>query len=116
MYALFIILNDMYLVDDVHEILSRCEVGGTLFNSTGLGKVNMHYNNEDYTFTSIRKILSGNKPKNVTIISIIKSEEKLDEVKIEVMKLLGNIETKGLGFMFVIPVMEVIGYKGKDLK
>ena len=81
MYALFIILNDMYLVDDVHEILSRCEVGGTLFNSTGLGKVNMHYNNEDYTFTSIRKILSGNKPKNVTIISIIKSEEKLDEVK-----------------------------------
>ncbi len=116
MYALFIILNDTYLIDDVHEILSRCEVGGTLFNSTGLGKVNMNYDQEDYTFTSIRKILNGNKPKNVTIISIIKSEDKLDEVKIEIMKLLGNIEKKGLGFMFVLPVLEVIGYKGKELK
>ncbi len=101
MYALFIILNDMYLVDDVHEILSRCEVGGTLFNSTGLGKVNMHYNNEDYTFTSIRKILNGNKPKNVTIISIIKSEEKLDEVNKEITKI-EYIKYKGEPFMSVV--------------
>lgn len=115
MYALFIILNDTYLVDDVHEILSKCEVGGTLFHSTGLGKVHMNYD-DSYTFSSVRKILNGNKPKNVTIISIIKSDDKLDEVKIEVMKLLGNIEKRGLGFMFVLPVMEVIGYKGKELK
>jgi len=117
MHALFIILNDTYLLDDIHEILSKCGVGGTFFNSTGLGKVKMGYDdNDSHTFTSVRKILAGDKPKNITVMSVIKSEDKLDEVTIEVMKLLKNIEEKGVGFMFVLPVTEVFGYKGKDLQ
>ncbi|WP_290771699.1 hypothetical protein [Anaerofustis sp.] len=115
MNALFIILNDTYLIDDVHEILSKCGVGGTFFNSNGLGKVNLDYDS-DHTFTSVRKILAGDKPKNITIVSVIKSEEKLDEVTIEVMKLLNNIEEKGVGFMFVVPVLHVFGHKGKDMQ
>ena len=117
MHALFLVLNDTYLIDDVHEILSKCEVGGTFFNSTGLGKVEMNYDNSDsHTFTSVRKMLAGEKPKNITVMSIIKNDDKLDEVTIEIMKLLDNIEEKGVGFMFVLPVSYIYGYKGKDLK
>lgn len=117
MHALFIVLNDKYLIDDIHDILSESGVGGTMFESTGLGKVGMNYQDSDHhTFTSLQKMLKGARPENVTIMSVIKEDDKLDEVTIKIMKLLNNIEEKGVGFMFVVPVHEIFGYKGKTVR
>ena len=43
MHALFIILNDIFLIEEIHNILLASGVGGTILDSHGLGDVEMNY-------------------------------------------------------------------------
>ncbi len=116
MHALFIILNDIFLIEEIHNILLASGVGGTILDSHGLGDVEMNYSSTHSTFGSLRNITNNKLPENRTIISVIKDDDKLDEVTTEVLKVLNNIENSGIGFMFVMPVELIFGYKGKDIK
>ncbi len=115
MQALFIILNDIYLINEIHELLHECEVGATTFDSSGLGNVLLEYEEARSTFTSLRKLTQGNKPSNKTIISVIKDEEKFEIVSEKINKVLNNIDKPGVGFMFSVPVNMIYGYKGKTV-
>lgn len=116
MYALFLILNDVYMLDEVHEIFYECEVGATTMDSVGLGKVLLQHNVNMMLFTSVRRILEGDKPYNKTIVSVIREEEKLNEVVAKIQKKLGDISKPGVGFMFVVPVLATYGFKKEDPK
>lgn len=111
MYALFLILNDVYMLDEVHEVFYECEVGATTMDSVGLGKVLLEHNINMMLFTSVRRILEGDKPYNKTIISVIKEEEKLQTIIKKIQTKLGDISKPGVGFMFVVPVHAVYGFQ-----
>jgi len=114
MYALFLILNDVYMLDEVHEVFYECEVGATTMDSVGLGKVLLEHNINMMLFTSVRRILEGDKPYNKTIISVIREEEKLNEVVKKIQKKLGDLSKPGVGFMFVVPVLDIYGFKNEE--
>ena len=111
MYALFLILNDVYMLDEVYEIFYEIGVGATTFDSIGMGKVLLQHNIDVPIFSSIRRLIEGDKPYNKTIISVIRDEAKLREVIDKINKKLDYIIKPGIGFMFVVPVLECYGHK-----
>ena len=116
MNALFLILNDIYLLEEVHEIMYQCEVGATTIDSRGMGKVLVDNEVDITMFTSMRRLLEGDKPYNKLIISVIRDDEKLERVIKKLQDKITNIYEKGIGFMFVVPVSHVYGYNVSDDK
>lgn len=111
MYALFLILNDISKLNKVHNIFYDIGVGATTIDSVGMGKVLLEHEIDVPIFSSIRKLVDGNKPYNKTVISVIKEKEKLDKVVKEIGDLLDQIHKPGVGFMFVVPVLYCQGSK-----
>ncbi|MFZ5969043.1 MAG: hypothetical protein ACOYVK_17955 [Bacillota bacterium] len=115
MYALFLILNDVYLLDDVLEVFYEFGVGATTIDSVGMGKVLLQHNVDVPIFSSIQKLLEGDKPYNKTIVSVIRNEEKLRKITDRINRDL-EITRKGVGFMFVVPVLECYGHKLEEVQ
>ncbi|WP_425446627.1 hypothetical protein [Dethiothermospora halolimnae] len=113
MYGLFLILNDTSLLDDILEIFYEEGVGATTLDSVGMGKVLLEHHVDVPIFSSIRKFIEGDKPYNKTLISVIRDKEKLEIVKDKIKEKLDNFNRPGVGFMFVIPVLECYGSKHK---
>lgn len=110
--ALFLILNDIRKINDIYDIFYENECGATTIDSVGLGKTLMTKDIEVPVFAGIRNLIEKDKPYNKTIISVIRSEEKLKRVSSAIREVLGlnYCNNNGRGFMFVIPVDECIGY------
>lgn len=113
MYALFVILNDTSRLDAVHNIFYENGCGATTLDSIGMGKVLLEREVDIPVFAGLRKLVEGNKPYNKTIVSVIRSEAKLRRTVDAIKKEL-NMEDEakaGIGFIFVVPVLECHGYK-----
>ncbi len=111
MYALFLILNDVYMLDEIHEIFYEIGVGATTLDSMGMGKVLLEHHVDAPMFSRVKKLIKGNKPYNKTIVSIINDEEKLKIAMDKIKERLDDLKTPGIGFMFVVPVLEAYGSK-----
>lgn len=114
MFALFLVLNDTLLLDDVHEVFYQHGVGATTLDSVGMGKILMEHNVDIPMFASIRRMLEGDRPYSKTVVSVIKEENTLNEVVDDIKKTLGAIGKPGIGFMFVIPVLDIHGFGGNN--
>lgn len=114
MYALFLILNDTHKLEDIHEIFYEFGCGATTLDSQGMGKVLLEHNENIPVFSSIRRLVEGDKPYNKTIISVIREKDLLDKVTKKINEELDYIHKPGIGFMFVIPVLDCYGSKIKD--
>lgn len=116
MFALVLILNDILKLDDIHEVFYNAEIGATTIDSQGMGKVLLDHNINIPMLDSVRKLIDGRKPYSKIIFSIIKDKEKLDEVVEKIKDELDYFEEPGVGFMFVMPVVEVYGSNIDDIK
>ena len=116
MFALVLILNDIYKLDDIHEVFYQKEIGATTIDSQGMGKVLLDHNINIPMLDSMKKLIDGRKPYSKIIFSIIRDKEKLDEVVEKIKEELNDFEEPGIGFMFVIPVIEVYGSNADDIK
>ncbi|MCT4660452.1 MAG: hypothetical protein N4A40_01225 [Tissierellales bacterium] len=101
------------LLDDVHEVFYNHGVGATTLDSVGMGKILLEHNVNIPMFSSIRRLLEGDRPYNKTIISVVKEEETLNEVIEDIQNTLGDLSKPGIGFMFVIPVLDIYGFNSK---
>lgn len=112
-YALFLVLNDVEKLRDVHKVLYDLGCGATTLDSVGMGKLLLENNVDVPVFSGIRKLIEGDKPYNKTIISVIHSEEKMreavDGIKEELK--MNTVNKKGVGYIFVLPVIECHGYR-----
>lgn len=114
MYALILILNDIYKLDTIHEVFYEEEIGATTIDSQGMGKVLLDHNINIPMLASVRKLIDGRKPYNKTVFSVIYDKEKLDRVVEKIKKELDYFNEPGIGFMFVVPVVECYGTKTED--
>lgn len=80
MYALFLILNDVYRLDMIHELFYEEELGATTIDSQGMGKVLLDHNVHVPMLASMRKLIDGRKPYNKLVFSIVKEEDKLKRI------------------------------------
>lgn len=116
MFALVLILNDLYKLDNIHEVFYQAELGATTIDSQGMGKVLLDHNINIPMLDSMRKLIDGRKPYSKMVFSIIKDKEKLDEVAEKIKEELDNFEEPGVGFMFVVPVIHIYGFNVDDIK
>lgn len=110
MYALILILNDIYKLDDINELFYEEEIGATSIDSQGMGKVLLDHNINLPMLDSVRKLIDGRKPYSKIIFSVIKDKEKLDKVAEKIKRELDYFDEPGTGFMFVMPVIEIYSY------
>ncbi|NFA61038.1 hypothetical protein K8O96_14785 [Clostridium sporogenes] len=111
MYALVLILNDIKKLHDINEIFYEENCGATNINSRGLGKILLENNLDVPVFAGLRKLVEGDVPYNKTIISVIDSEGKKNKVIKRIRETLDIDNKPGIGFMFVLPVIECFGAK-----
>ncbi len=115
-YALFLVLNDVDRLKDIHKVFFSLGCGATTLDSEGMGRVLIEHNVDVPIFAGLRKLVEGDKPYNKTIISIIHSEEKLrnviDRIKEELK--MDTVNKNGVGYIFVLPVLECHGYQIPD--
>ena len=116
MFALVLILNDIYKLDDIHEVFYEEEIGATTIDSQGMGKVLLDHNINVPMLASVRKLIDGRKPYSKIVFSIIKDKEKLDEIVEKIQEVMDYFKEPGVGFMFVMPVVEVYGSNADELK
>lgn len=116
MFALILILNDIYKLDDIHEVFYDEEIGATTIDSQGMGKVLLDHNINVPMLTSVKKLIDGRKPYSKTVFSIINDKEKLDVVAEKIQEKLDYFHEPGIGFMFVLPVIEVYGSNIEEMK
>lgn len=111
MYAIFLVLNDVYKLDSVHELFYEENIGATTIDSQGMGKVLLDHNVNIPMLASVRKLIDGRKPYNKTIFSVVQTEEKMRSVVDKIKAKLDDFNEPGIGFLFVIPVIECYGTK-----
>ncbi len=116
MFALVLILNDIYKLDNIHEVFYQAEIGATTIDSQGMGKVLLDHNINVPMLDSVKKLIDGRKPYSKTVFSIIRDKEKLDEIVEKIKAELDYFDEPGVGFMFVMPVVEVYGSNADDIK
>lgn len=110
MYALCLVLNKVDKLDDILDILYHLNLGATVIDSEGMGKVLLDHDVEVPVFSGIKKLIEGHKPYNKTIVSVIRDEKILRTAVDKIKEELNYIEKPGIGFLFVVPVMECHGF------
>lgn len=110
--ALFLILNNTRKLNAIYDIFYNYQCGATTIESVGLGKTLLTKDIDVPVFAGIRNLIEKDKPYNKTIISVIRTEEKLCNVINAIRQELdmGEHSTSGDGFMFVMPVDDCFGY------
>ncbi|MCT4661375.1 MAG: hypothetical protein N4A40_05880 [Tissierellales bacterium] len=107
--AVFLILNDLDLYDEIMELYYDLHVGATTIDSQGMGKTLMQHDEDFPIFSSLRKLMAENKPYNRTIMSVVHDDETCSEL-VDKLEEIINMRP-GVGFMFVMPVVSCHGYK-----
>lgn len=110
LYALFLVINEIYKLDIILEKFFELGLGATVIDSVGMGKVLLEHNIEIPVFSSIRRLIEGNRPYNKTMISVIRDKEKLRKAIDIINEELNYINKPGIGFLFVVPVLECYGF------
>ncbi len=114
MYALYFILNRTDRLDAILDRLFKLGVGGTLMETAGMGNMLLEQLGNDPALCNVKKMKGLHRPFNNTIMSIIRDDNKLSEVKQAIAEEVDFMNEPGAGFMFVLPVLECYGF-GIDL-
>lgn len=105
--VLFLVLNKEEYLEEILDTIFKLGVkGATILDSQGMGRV---VGESDNLFGPIRKLIDGARPYNKTIFTVIEDEELLEEVVVEVEKILGDISNPGIGIMYTVPLGNVYG-------
>jgi nitrogen regulatory protein PII len=114
MYVLFMVLNDRDYLDEVLSRFVKLGVSGTILESQGMAHAIVEGNYESIPlFGSLKSLLTDTHPYSNTIFSVIKGQEKVDEVVASIQELFSDVHRKDLGFIFSIPVVNIYPIKQK---
>jgi len=103
------------MLDEVHELFYNEELGATTIDSQGMGKVLLDHNINIPMLVSVRKLIAGNQPYNKTIFSVAHTEEQMRHIVDKLKEKFNNFEEPGVGFLFVMPVIECYGRRDNSI-
>lgn len=111
MNLLVIVLNEVNYLDDILEGFVEIGVkGATILDSQGMGAaITSSGKGKDLFLSGIRSMLENAKPYNKTIFAVIKDKDILQKAVELVENIAGDMSKPGIGFMFTIPQVEVLG-------
>ena len=85
---------------------TRVQLLIALINSEGMGRFLVH---DVPIFAGLADLASRSRPRNYTILSVIREEEKVDRVIDLLQKICGNLEDPATGIVFTVPVTRAVG-------
>lgn len=116
MEILFIVLNDLTLLETIMEIFVKLNVrGATLLESEGMAKAILQ--NEGLSFLlrgPFEKMLPKATSNSKTIFTVIQDEGTAKKVVEEIQNSLSKSESSTIGFMFTMPVSGIYPLKKKS--
>lgn len=107
------------IIDDPENCLAILEAwenlgvyGVTILESTGLGRIrNSGLLDNVPLLPTLRDIMGPREIQHRTLLSVVDTQEKVDEMVQSVQEVIGKFEEPNTGFMFVVPVAQVYGLR-----
>lgn len=108
MELLILILNQPDYLNDIMEgFLEEGISGATVIETTGMGRTLC---DKVPLFGGIRAMIQGCRPNNLTIFTVLRSEEERNQAIGVIEKHLGDISKPNTGFYFTVPVSMARGF------
>jgi len=102
----FVLNNEEYLEKVLEVYVEAGVAGATILDSEGMGRFLAY---EVPLFAGFKEFMKGNRPYNKTIISVIRDESVIENLKKNIDKLTGGLNKPGTGIMFTVPVDWAVG-------
>jgi len=107
MKLLVFVLNNEEFLEEVLEAYVEVGVtGATILDSEGMGRFLAY---EVPLFAGFKDFMKGNKPYNKTILSVVRDDQTVKNVRAIIDPLVGGLDNPGTGIMFTVPVDWVSG-------
>jgi nitrogen regulatory protein PII len=100
--------------DDCPPILDAwedvCVTGVTILESTGLGRLRRTGMRDDLPLMpSLRDIFASQEVHHRTLLSVVESQEQVDQLIASAQRIIGDLDDPHTGFLFVLPVLQAYG-------
>lgn len=106
MKLLLIVLNKEELLDDLIQAFLEVDVrGATIVDSVGMGRILSH---DIPIFAGLKGLLSGNRPHNKTILTVVQDEQVEPIVRV-FEEVVGPVKEPGNGLLVALPIASVYG-------
>ncbi|MGB7605218.1 MAG: hypothetical protein WBL93_07045 [Lutisporaceae bacterium] len=111
MQFLLVVLNKVEKLNTLLEkLVERNICGATILDSTGMVR-ELIKNNEDYPiFGTLRLFIDTDRQESKTIFMVLK-EEQIEEAKLVVRQVIGDMSKPDTAVMFTLPIISVEGVK-----
>ncbi|MGH7475885.1 MAG: P-II family nitrogen regulator [Longimicrobiales bacterium] len=107
MQLLIAVVNQEEQLDEILSgFLELGITGATIISSQGMGRVLSH---DIPLFAGLKSLVSGSRPLNRTIFSVIAEDAKVDGALALLEEVFGNLGDPATGIAFTIPVTRVVG-------
>ncbi|MFP4330735.1 MAG: hypothetical protein ACOC28_03865 [Alkalispirochaetaceae bacterium] len=102
MKLIVFVLNNEDLLEQVLEAYAEAGIqGATILDSEGMGRF-LSY--EVPLFAEFRRFMTGNKPYNKTILSVVRNHDLISRLEELLDQVCGGLSTPGTGIFFTLPV------------
>lgn len=107
MQLLIAVINEEEKLDEILSAFVELGItGATLINSEGMGRFLAH---DVPIFAGLADLAARSRPRNHTIFSVIREEEKVEGAIALLQEICGNLEDPATGIVFTVPVSRVVG-------
>ncbi len=107
MQLLIAVINAEEKMDEILSAFLEVGItGATLIDSEGMGRV---VSRDVPIFAGLEDLAARSRPRNQTIFSVIKEEEKVDQVIALLQEICGSLTNPATGIVFTVPVARVVG-------
>jgi nitrogen regulatory protein PII len=104
---LIAVINEEEKLDEILSGMIELGItGATIIGSEGMGRVLSH---DIPIFAGLEKIALLSRPRNQTIFSVIREDEKVAGVLRLFREILGDLESPATGIVFTVPINQAVG-------
>lgn len=107
----FVLNNEEFLEEVLEAYVEAGVTGATILDSEGMGRFLAY---EVPLFAGFKEFMKGNKPYNKTILSVVRDDGTVKQVRSLIDPLVGGLDNPGTGIMFTVPVDWVSGLVPED--
>ena len=107
MQLLIAVINAEEKLDEILSAFLEVGItGATLIDSEGMGRV---VSRDVPIFAGLEALAAHSRPRNQTIFSVVKEEEKVEQVIVLLQEICGSLENPATGIVFTVPVTRAVG-------